>query len=124
MTGGQRAVSALHAGLTLRCPACGKGRLFSGYLRIPDHCGVCGADLARHDPGDGPAVFVILIVGFAVVAGALVVEVRYSPPYWLHAVLWGPAVIGLSLALLPVLRSLFFASHYHNDAGEGAGTSS
>ena len=105
----------------MRCPACGRGKLFASYLRIPEHCAVCDAELANAASGDGPAVFVILIIGFAVAFAALYTEVKYEPPYWVHAVLWLPAIVGGSLLLLPLVKSLFFASHYHNQVGDGDG---
>ena len=118
------AASSLLAGLTLRCPACGRGKLFSRYLRIAERCPACGTALRDIDPGDGPAVFVILVVGMVVVGLALVTEVAFAPPYWVHAALWLPTIVVLSLLLLPLFKSLFFASHFHNKAGEdvsGAG---
>ena len=67
-------------------------------------------------------MFVILIVGFAVAFAALYVEVKYEPSYWIHAVLWLPAIVGGSLLLLPLAKSLFFASHYHHEAGDSDAT--
>ena len=72
-------VSPLAAGLGCKCPRCGRGRLFAGLLKVREQCEVCGLDLARHDSGDGPAVFVILILGFVVVGLALWLELRYEP---------------------------------------------
>jgi len=111
-------ISPLRAGLTLRCPACGEGKLYSKYLTIRDTCSVCGAELSNVAPGDGPAVFVIMIVGFSVVGGALLTEIAYQPPFWVHASIWIPTIIGSSLLLLPLLKSLFFASHFVNHAGD------
>lgn len=110
--------SPLRSGLTLRCPGCGEGKLFSGYLHITETCSYCGEELTNADPGDGPAVFVILVVGSLVVGSAVYVEVSYSPPYWVHAMIWLPAILILSFGLLPLFKSLFFASHYANQAGE------
>ncbi len=105
--------------LLARCPRCGEGRLFSGWLAVAPACTVCGQDLKRADTGDGPAVFVILIVGAVVVAAALVTEVKVSPPYWVHAVLWVPSVIGLSLLLLRPVKALAVALQWKNKAAEG-----
>ena len=102
----------------MRCPACGKGKLFHGFLKIVPVCPVCGADFADGDSGDGPAVFVILVLGFLVVGAALFVEVRYTPPLWVHAALWLPAILGGSAIMLPVFKSVLFALRYHHDAGE------
>ena len=110
--------SPFRAGCTFRCPACGKGKLFAGFLKIRPACNACGATLGETDSGDAPMVFVILILGFAVVGAALFVEVKYSPPYWLHAVLWVPAIGLGSLVLLPLLKSVFYALNYHHQPGE------
>ena len=72
-------VSPLSAGLGCKCPRCGRGRLFAGFLTVAEKCEACGLELAKHDSGDGPAVFVILILGFIVVGLALWVELRYEP---------------------------------------------
>jgi uncharacterized protein (DUF983 family) len=71
------------------------------------------------DAGDGPAVFVILIVGAIVCGGALYVEFTFQPPYWVHALLWIPAVLILSVALLRFMKSLLLVLQYKNKAGEG-----
>ena len=107
------------AALFGRCPRCGKGRLFDGYLHIAPHCSACGLDYAMFDAGDGPAVFVILIVGAIVAGSALVVEVKYSPPYWVHAVLWIPLILVLSFAMLRFMKSLLLVLQYKHKAGEG-----
>jgi uncharacterized protein (DUF983 family) len=107
------------AALFGRCPRCGKGRLFDGYLHIAPRCSACGLDYATFDAGDGPAVFVILIVGAIVAGSALVVEVKYSPPYWVHAVLWIPLILILSFAMLRFMKSLLLVLQYKHKAGEG-----
>ncbi len=81
------------AGLAGRCPRCGKGKLFDGFLQLGSRCEACGLDYAFADPGDGPAVFAMFIGGFIVVAAALIVEFAYQPPFWLHAVLWAPLIL-------------------------------
>jgi uncharacterized protein (DUF983 family) len=107
------------AGLACRCPRCGKGKLFRGFIDVAPSCTVCGLDYAFADAGDGPAVFVILIAGFVVVGAALLVELRYHPPYWVHAVLWGPLILLVTLLPLRLLKSLLIALQYHHKAAEG-----
>ncbi len=114
----RRRVSPFRAGLSCRCPGCGEGGLYSGYLRVRGSCGDCGLDLRDHDAGDGPAVFVILIVGLLVVAAALLVEIGYRPPVWLHLAIWIPLILVSSLVLLRVLKSLLIALRHHHQAGE------
>src|ERR1700676_3217114 len=77
-------------GLSCRCPRCGKGKLFRGFLTLAPGCECCGLDYSFADAGDGPAVFVILFAGFIVVGAALLVEVRFEPPSWVTALLGAP----------------------------------
>jgi uncharacterized protein (DUF983 family) len=114
-----RRLSPIRTGLACRCPRCGKGRLFQGFLDLRPRCEVCGLDYAFADSGDGPAVFVILLAGFVVVACALVVEVLYEPPYWLHALLWGPLILATTLLPLRPMKALMIAIQYHHKAAEG-----
>ena len=111
--------STLVAGLAGRCPACGRGKLFSGYLSLAPRCNVCGLDYSFAQAGDGPAVFVILVTGFIVVGAALFVEMAYAPPYWLHAVIWGPLAILLPLLLLRSFKGVLVALQYKHKAEEG-----
>jgi uncharacterized protein (DUF983 family) len=107
------------SGILGRCPACGSGKMFSGYLTLAPRCKMCGLDYSFADSGDGPAVFVILVTGFIVVGAALYVEMVYSPPYWLHAALWGPLAILLPLLLLRSFKGVLIALQYKNKAQEG-----
>jgi len=111
--------SVATAALFGRCPRCGKGKLFDGYLSVAKGCSHCDLDNAMFDAGDGPAVFVILIVGAVVCAGALYVEFTYSPPYWVHAVLWVPTISILTFVLLRLAKSLLLVLQYKHRAGEG-----
>ncbi len=106
-------------GIAGRCPACGEGKLFSGFLNLKNECDVCGASFDFADAGDGPAIFVMLITGFLIVGAALYVEVFYQPPYWLHAILWLPLGIVLPLAMLRPLKGLLVALQYRHQAAEG-----
>ncbi len=112
--GSRPPVPLLRAGLLCRCPACGEGPLYDGFLTIAPRCTKCGTDLSACEQGDGPAVFVVLILGFIVVGAALVVEVRYQPSLWLHALLWPPLIIGGALALLRPLKAWLAAMHYRH----------
>ena len=113
------AVSPFRAGLLCRCPHCGQGRLYQGFLTLREACSVCGTELRARDTGDGPAVFIVLIVGFIVVALALIVETAYAPPLWLHALLWLPLILGLSLGLLRPFKATFYALQQRHKAGAG-----
>lgn len=109
----------IRRGLACRCPRCGNGKLFAGFLSLRPSCADCGLDYAFIDAGDGPAVFIILIAGFVVVFAALIVEVVYRPPFWLHAALWIPLILFCTLAPLRPMKSLLVALQYHHKAREG-----
>jgi uncharacterized protein (DUF983 family) len=113
------AVSPVVAGLRGRCPRCGEGRLFDGYLALAPRCERCGLDYSFAEAGDGPAAFVILIAGFVVVMAALVTEVVWRPPYWLHAAIWLPMIVVLSLVLLRLMKGVLITLQYHHKAEEG-----
>ncbi len=106
-------------GLRCRCPRCGEGKLFAGFLTVRPRCEHCGLDYSFADAGDGPAVFVIFIAGFVVVFSALIVEVLYQPPFWLHALLWGPLILAVTLLPLRPMKGLMIALQYHHKAAEG-----
>ncbi|HEY1961890.1 MAG TPA: DUF983 domain-containing protein [Rhizomicrobium sp.] len=108
----------IRAALLGRCPRCGDGSLFKGYLTVARTCARCGLDYSSFDPGDGPAVFVILIVGFLVAGGALIVEVKFQPPYWVHAVIWLPAILILTFGFLRLVKSTLLVLQYKHRAGE------
>ena len=116
---GYPALSPFATGLTCRCPRCGKGPLFQGFLNTRPRCEACGLDYGFIDSGDGPAVFVILLAGFIVVGAALVVEFKYAPPFWLHAILWGPLILVTTLLPLRLMKGLMIALQYHHKAAEG-----
>lgn len=106
-------------GLRGRCPRCGEGRLFQGFLSLRSACERCGLSYSFADAGDGPAVFVILIGGGIVVFAALITEVVYQPPYWLHAALWLPLILIVTLIPLRLIKGLLIALQYHHKAAEG-----
>ena len=103
------------AGLAGRCPRCGKGKMFSGFLRLKPACETCGLDYSFVDAGDGPAVFVILFLGLIVVGLAAIVEIKFAPPLWLHMVLWTPLILGGAILMLRPLKAGLIALQYkHN----------
>ena len=112
-------VTVLSTGLRSKCPRCGVGKLYKNFIQLDDECSNCKLDYSFADSGDGPAVFIILIVGFIVVGGALYVELAYRPAYWVHALIWLPLTLFLVLSLLRPLKSLLIASQYKNKAEEG-----
>lgn len=112
-------VEPISAGLRGRCPRCGEGKLFAGFLTVGRQCANCRLDYGFADAGDGPAVFVILIIGFVVVGLALWLEVTASPPLWLHLVLWIPLAVVLGLTALRLMKGVLITLQYANKASEG-----
>lgn len=106
-------------GLRGRCPCCGEGKMFEGFLTLRPQCEKCGLDYGFADAGDGPAVFVILIGGAIVVFAALITEVVFQPPYWLHATLWLPLILLVTLLPLRMVKGLLIALQYHHKAAPG-----
>jgi uncharacterized protein (DUF983 family) len=93
---GQPAQAA--AALSASCPRCGAATLFDGVAKFAPRCRSCGLDFTQFNVGDGPAAFLTLIIGALVTVLALVVDWKFAPPLWVHAVLWIPftalAVVG------------------------------
>ncbi len=106
-------------GLAGRCPRCGQGKLFDGFLSIAPNCRSCGLDFKFADAGDGPAVFVTLLAGFVVLGAALWVELKYEPPMWVHLVVFMPLTPIVCLAMLRPLKGVMVALQYRNRAEEG-----
>jgi uncharacterized protein (DUF983 family) len=106
-------------GLACKCPRCGQGKMFAGFLTLAPACDHCGLDYAFIDTGDGPAIFIIMLAGAIVVAAALIVEVKYQPPFWLHAALWLPLILVTTLLPLRSMKSLLIALQFHHKAAPG-----
>jgi uncharacterized protein (DUF983 family) len=102
------------AGLTCRCPRCGKGSLFAGYLAVAPACSVCGLDLSFAASGDGPAIFIIFIVSPIVIILAMILEAFVHPAPYVHLIIWLPVTIILCLALLRPFKALMIAFQYRS----------
>lgn len=111
-------VDPIRAGLLCRCPRCGKGPLFEGFLKVRPACTACGHDLTSVATGDGAATFIMQIAGAVVGFSALYVEIAFSPPMWVHLVVWLPLVALLSLGLMRPGKGLMIALHMRNRARE------
>lgn len=105
---------ALLRGLTGKCPACGRGRMFRAFLKVNDNCPSCREELHHHQADDAPAYFDIAIVGHVVVPLALAVEVAYTPSYWIHAAIWLPLTLLLSLGLLQPIKGAIVGWQWAN----------
>lgn len=111
-------ISPIRAGLLCRCPNCGRGRLFTGFLKVADRCEACGFDFTRLNTGDGAAVFIMQIAGGLVVFGALAVQIIYNPPIWALLAVALPLVVGLSLGLMRSGKGAMIALQMRNKASE------
>lgn len=115
----ERLPSPFATGLACRCPRCGESALFSGFLKTVTRCESCGLDLSFAAHTEGPAVFIILIVGFVIMAAAGTVEALFHPPPFVHLLLWLPSVVVLALALMRPLKATMVALQFRNKSGEG-----
>lgn len=109
-------LSVIAMGLRRRCPRCGRGRLFAGFLTVAPKCEACGLDFAFADAGDGPAVFVTLIGGFIVLGIALAVDMEFEPPWWVDFSIFLPLAVIVCLGLLRPTKSLLIALQYWTKA--------
>ena len=100
------------------CPQCGQRTLFAGTARFAPTCRACGLDFAAFNVGDGPAAFLILIVGAIVAVSAIVIDQVYSPPWWVHLV-WLPVGLGLTLYGLRLGKAALLFQEYRHRAREG-----
>lgn len=116
---GHAPVSPTLAGLSCRCPRCGKGRLFEGFLTLRQRCEVCGLDYGFADPADGPAFFVLLVGCVPSLLFGVWLEVAFTPPIWVHAVVTLPIILVSCIAPLRPLKGWLIASQYRFGAGEG-----
>ena len=116
------AMQASLRGARHTCPACGEGKLYSSFLKVADACPKCGEELHHHRADDAPPYFTMLIVGHIVVAGVLALAAAFEPELWVHALLWGPLLLIMSLLLLPritgALVGLQWALRMHGFGGQ------
>ncbi len=112
---------AMLRGVKLTCPACGQGRIFSSYLKVADACPKCGEELHHQRADDLPAYITMFITGHIVVGLVMMVETHFSPEFWVHALIWPPMVLALSLFLLPRVKGaaigLQWAQRMHGFGG-------
>jgi uncharacterized protein (DUF983 family) len=109
-------MAALTAALQGQCPRCGERTLFAGAATFAATCRACGLDFAAFNVGDGPAAFLILIVGAILTIGAITVELRFEAPWWVHLV-WIPIGAALTVGGLRLAKALLIAREFHTGAG-------
>ena len=99
------------------CPRCGARTLFAGWVRFADRCRACGLEIARFNVGDGPAAFLILIIGAVVTGLAIWLQLAADPPWWLHVILWLPLTIAGVIGGLRMAKAALLHSEYHRGGG-------
>lgn len=122
----REAQRAIWRGARKRCPACGKGALFNGFLSVSPACPSCGEELHHQRADDAPAYFTIFVVGHIAVGGVLWAERAYSPEPWVQGVVWITLAVVLSLWMLPRIKGMLiglqWALRMHGFAGAPAET--
>lgn len=110
----------LSLGWRCKCPKCEQGDLFKEGLTLSlrEKCSHCGLDLSKNDSADGPAVFLIFILGFALVPLALLLELIFPMPLWLHAIIWTAVALGITLGALKPLKAYIIALQYKHRPGD------
>jgi uncharacterized protein (DUF983 family) len=104
---------AVLRGLRGKCPNCGRGRMFSGFLKVADRCDACGEELFHQRADDFPPYLVIVLVGHTVVPLALLMETEYAPPMWLQVAIWAPVTVGMALALIQPIKGAVVAIQWY-----------
>jgi uncharacterized protein (DUF983 family) len=111
--------SAVSTGLRGRCPRCGSGRLFDGFLTIAPACSNCGLSFDFADAGDGAAWFVMLFVCIFGVGGILALEIAYAPPWWVHTLVAIPTLVVVPLLLLRPIKGILICQQWKTKAEPG-----
>ena len=110
---------SIGAALAGSCPRCGARTLFAGPIKFADRCASCALDFTQFNVGDGPAAFLTLIIGAIIAGSAITVELGFSPPFWVHVLLWPAITLGLILGSLRAAKGVMLTLEYRNAAGEG-----
>jgi uncharacterized protein (DUF983 family) len=111
-------IDLIRAGLLCRCPNCGQGPLYAGFLKVVDRCEACGFDYTRLNTGDGAAIFIMQISGGLVVFSALAAMITWNPPIWLLLLISLPLVAGLSIGLMRPGKGLMIALQVRSKSGQ------
>lgn len=115
----EKMLSPIWTGVRGRCPRCGRGHLFAGFLKLADKCEVCGLSYAFADPADGPAFFSMAIMSFPILGFAIWLDQAYSPPFWVHLVTTLPLLLVASVLPLRPLKGWLVCTQYYHKAAEG-----
>ena len=113
------APTIVQAGLKGLCPRCGQPTLFSGWIKFARSCSACGLDYTQFNVGDGPAAFLTLILGTLVVGLAVWLQLAFSPPWWVHVLIWPVFTLAVVILSLRLAKGALMAAEYRNAAREG-----
>jgi uncharacterized protein (DUF983 family) len=111
-------VSSIQSAVTGACPRCAAHTLFSGWVRFADRCRACGLDFSSFNVGDGPAAFLIFVVGTVTVVGALLLDAAAEPPWYVHLI-WIPIAAALTILGLRFSKGWLLTQEYRHRAREG-----
>ena len=109
----------VRAAVQARCPSCENASLFDGWVGFAPRCRACGLDFDKFNVGDGPAAFLILIIGALITALALMLQLSAHPPFWVHIILWVPITTALVILCLRASKAALLILEYRNQAREG-----
>jgi uncharacterized protein (DUF983 family) len=112
-------LSPISNGIKGKCPRCGRGQLFSGYLTVAKSCASCGLDFSFADAGDGAAWFVMLFACIVGVGSIVGVEIAYSPAWWVHVLIAIPALVVAPIVMLRPMKGVLLNQQWRMNAGEG-----
>jgi uncharacterized protein (DUF983 family) len=101
------------------CPRCGAKTLFQSLTGFAPRCRACGLDYSAFNVGDGPAAFLILVIGALVTGLAIALELGANPPFWVHILLWVPLTSLAVIGSLRAAKALLLALEYRHKAAEG-----
>lgn len=101
------------------CPCCGAASLFAGAVAFAPDCRACGLDFSAFNVGDGPAAFLILIVGALMTGLAIWLELAAAPPFWVHVLVWPLVTLAAVLGALRLAKAGLLALEYRHAAREG-----
>lgn len=114
-----QAPDTTQASLKGLCPRCGAPGLFRSAVSFSDRCGTCGLDFGQFNVGDGPAAFLIMIVGGLLTIGIVMTELAFAPPIWVHVLIWVPLLVVLTVGLLRLAKAALLILEFRNRAHEG-----
>ncbi|WP_271898439.1 DUF983 domain-containing protein [Candidatus Phyllobacterium onerii] len=113
-------LSPIRTGWRGRCPRCGMGHLFQGFLTLRPQCEVCELDYSFADPADGPAFFIMMFGCLPSMLFAVWLQTAYQPALWIHLFTSLPLLLVTCLLPLRPVKGWLVNSQYFHKAQEGS----